>query len=415
MKKIYLFLLVCLPMVTYSQARKRCGTAEYLETLKQNDPSVIAAERIVDQNVEQWIARHASERGTTTVITIPVVVHVLYHTPQENISYAQIQSQIDVLNEDFGKMNSDTNLVPAVWKPLVANVQIQFTLAQRDPGGNWTNGVERRSTTNASWSNPFDMSDYSMGGLAIWDRNSYMNFWVGNIGGGILGITQPPGTGPASSDGMCILFNAFGRVGTLGPPYDKGRTATHETGHWFGLHHIWGDDNGACTGSDLVGDTPNQAGENYGCPAFPHLDACSTTSPGVMWMNYMDYTDDACMYMFTQGQSTRINAILNTSRTALLTSMGGTLNGIHEINLNAMVNIYPNPASSSIHIDSHFGKNTPLEITVNDLLGNVVLKHMENIASGSFSLNVENIANGIYTVSLRTPEASSTQRINIQH
>src|SRR5204863_4475237 len=136
----------------------------------------------------------------------------------------------------------------------------------------------------------------------------YMNIWVANISNGLLGITQLPG-GPPETDGICIAYNAFGRTGHLTAPYNRGRTGTHETGHWLGLQHIWGDDGGDCTGSDFIDDTPNQAHETYGCPAFPVYDACTPAYPGILFMDFMDYTDDACMHLFTNGQANYMNGI----------------------------------------------------------------------------------------------------------
>ncbi|NLU40545.1 MAG: hypothetical protein GXX78_16830 [Bacteroidales bacterium] len=131
--------------------------------------------------------------------------------------------------------------------------------------------------------------------------------WVCNLSGGLLGYAQFPG-GESSTDGVVITFDSFGRTGTLNPPFDEGRTATHEIGHWLNLNHIWGDDGTSCFGTDNVGDTPNQAGPNYGCPSHPHL-SCSSND---MFMNYMDYTDDGCMNIFTQGQKTRMHALFSS-------------------------------------------------------------------------------------------------------
>ena len=157
------------------------------------------------------------------------------------------------------------------------------------------------------------------GGDDAWNSTQYLNLWSCNMSGGILGYAQFPG-GTASTDGVVILYSAFGRTGTVSAPYNKGRTATHEVGHWLNLRHIWGDAN---CGSDLVNDTPTHNTANYGCPTYPHLSTCTGT-PTEMTMNYMDYTDDACMYMFTTGQSTRMTAAINTSRSGLLTSLGCT-------------------------------------------------------------------------------------------
>jgi hypothetical protein len=162
----------------------------------------------------------------------------------------------------------------------------------------------------------------STGGSNAWDRNKYLNIWVCDISGGILGYAQFPG-GSASTDGVVVDYQYFGTIGTATAPFNKGRTATHEVGHWLNLYHIWGDDGTGCTGSDLVSDTPNQADQNYGCPAFPQV-SCSNGPNGDMFMNYMDYTDDACMFMFSTGQATRMQALFAAggARASLLTSNG---------------------------------------------------------------------------------------------
>ena len=140
-----------------------------------------------------------------------------------------------------------------------------------------------------------------------WPANRYLNLWVCTLGGGLLGYAQFPG-GPARTDGVVILNTAFGTTGTATTPFDLGRTATHEVGHWLNLRHIWGDRND-CGGTDFVTDTPNAQLPNYGKPTFPHI-SCNNAPNGDMFMDYMDYVDDAAMVMFTAGQVERMNATL---------------------------------------------------------------------------------------------------------
>jgi hypothetical protein len=189
---------------------------------------------------------------------------VVYNTAVQNVSDAQIQTQIDVLNRDFAKLNSDTTKIPAVWKSLAANTNIQFCLAQRDPNGNATTGITRTSTTTTSFSTNNAVKTVA----PAWPAASYLNLWVCNLGSSLLGYAQFPG-GPAATDGVVITYTGFGTNGTAAAPYNLGRTATHEVGHWLNLYHIWGDDGGSCSGSDQVGDTPNQANSNGGAPTFP--------------------------------------------------------------------------------------------------------------------------------------------------
>jgi hypothetical protein len=227
-------------------------------------------------------------------IEIPVVVNVLYKTAAENISLTQIQSQIDVLNKDFNALNSDYSQVPALFSGVKANVGISFVLDQ----------VIRKSTTKTSWGTRDAMKKANQGGLAPTSPTTKLNLWCCTIGGGILGYAQFPG-GSSATDGVVIDSKYFGLSGTANYPYNLGRTATHEVGHWLNLRHIWGD---ATCGNDLVADTPTHDSANFGVPAYPHYSTCSGT-PVEMTMNYMDYTDDRGMYMFTLGQKSRIDAL----------------------------------------------------------------------------------------------------------
>lgn len=300
---------------------RTCGTPEYMENLYRENPAYKKTMMELEKYAEEYAKNNPPGTDTRTVITIPVVVHVVWNLPVQNISDDQVLSQIDALNRDFRRMNSDTVNTPAPWKPLGADCQIEFKMARRDPNNNPTLGITRTQTSVVSFGQSSAIKFTSQGGHDGWDRDRYLNLWTCNIGTDILGYATFPG-GSASLDGVVIGYNYFGTVGTLTAPYNKGRTATHEVGHWLWLYHIWGDDNGSCGGSDLIGDTPNQASEFYGCPGYPQLDACSSVSPGVMFMNYMDYTDDACMNLFTQGQLVRINSALDGPRVPIKTSNG---------------------------------------------------------------------------------------------
>jgi hypothetical protein len=222
------------------------------------------------------------------IINIPVYVHVVYSNSNENISDNQINSQIDVLNEDFRATNSDASQVPTEFAGLVADSEITFSLA----------GVFRHSNSRTSWgTNDLVKSTYPP-----ITPETHLNIWVCNIGGGILGYAQFPG-GPTATDGVVVGPNFFGTTGYLSAPFDEGRTTTHEVGHYLNLRHIWGD--GRCRQDDFVSDTPSSDGPNYGCPSYPTVNCRSND----MTMNYMDYVDDACMYMFTEGQKSRMRSI----------------------------------------------------------------------------------------------------------
>ena len=277
----------------------RCASQEVLEEKLAADPGLRSRMEAIEAQTSKVLQNRSAYRlladGT---IEIPVVVHVIYRTATENISDAQIASQIAVLNEDFTNTNLDSTKVPAHFANLNTNVGIRFVLAQ----------TIRKYSSKRSWSTNDDMKFSSKGGSDAVDPQNNLNMWVVNkmqaYGSTILGYAQFPG-GAWATDGVVIGYNFFGRVGTLSSPYHLGRTATHEVGHWVNLRHIWGD---ATCGNDFVGDTPPHNTSNGGCPAADHRSTCSGT-PLEMWMNYMDYTYDACMYMFTHQQRDRMRAV----------------------------------------------------------------------------------------------------------
>ena len=249
----------------------------------------------------------ATAKKRTGPLTIPVVVHVAYANASENISTAQIKSQIAVLNRDYRAKNSDKTKTPAVWSGLVSDPGIQFALAKKGPKGQPTNGITRTPTKRPSFIDDDAVKSASKCGAAPWPSDRYLNLWVCTLADGLLGYAQFPG-GPKKTDGVVILNTAFGTSGTAAAPFNKGRTATHEVGHWLNLRHIWGDTQD-CSGSDLVHDTPNAAGPNFGKPKFPHA-TCGNGPNGDMFMNYMDYVDDDAMFMFTAQQVARMRAAL---------------------------------------------------------------------------------------------------------
>ncbi|TDE52617.1 zinc metalloprotease [Flavobacterium sp. GT3P67] len=275
---------------TSALARRGCASQEVLAAQLKADPKLALRMNEIEAFTQKAMLTGRLVNGK---VEIPVVVNVLYKTAAENISDAQIQSQIDVLNEDFNATNSDFSSTPALFSGVAANVGITFVLQS----------VVRKSTTTTSWSTNDAMKKLPKG-IAPTTPTTVLNMWSCNMGGGILGYAQFPG-GASATDGVVMDNNAFGRVGTVSGVYNLGRTATHEVGHWMNLRHIWGD---ATCGSDLVSDTPTHNTANYGVPAYPHYSTCTGT-PVEMTMNYMDYTDDRGMYMFSNGQKSRMAAI----------------------------------------------------------------------------------------------------------
>lgn len=295
----------------------RCATDENHQHLL-NEHATYAKERErINANTARYLSNPSKQRNT---ITIPVVFHVLYNTPTQNISNEQILSQLDVLNKDFKKLNADAQLTPAAFQSVAADCDIQFCLAQQDPQGQATTGIIRVPTSVTGFTNNDAVKFSAQGGSDAWDRNRYLNIWICNFSVGLLGYAQFPG-GPAATDGVVCNYVSCGTIGTATYPYNKGRTLTHEIAHWLNLKHIWGDDGTGCFGSDDVFDTPNQAGYNSTCQTFPKI-SCNNGPNGDMFMNFMDYTPDACMYMFTEGQKMVMQAqfVNGGSRASLLSS-----------------------------------------------------------------------------------------------
>ena len=241
--------------------RRRCGAmAVHMRLLEAYAPL-----RGRQARLEQQTARRQSEAAAALpkLVTVKVVVNVVYRTDAQNVSDAQVKSQIAVLNRDFAATNTDKTKVPAVWKGLLTDTRLRFKLAS----------VKRKRTTRASFDTDDSVKRASSGGLAPFQPSSHLNLWVCALAGGVLGYAQFPG-GPAATDGIVIDYRAFGTRGTAQAPFNLGRTATHEVGHYFNLRHIWGDVED-CTGSDFVADTPNAAGPTTARRPFPRSPAAT--------------------------------------------------------------------------------------------------------------------------------------------
>ncbi|CAM3621820.1 M43 cytophagalysin family metalloprotease precursor [Flavobacterium saliperosum S13] len=306
MKKILLSALVLMSLISCTKeenssanesstlAHRGCASHEVHQEQMRQNPELAITMNEIETFTEKAVREGRLVNGK---IQIPVVVNVLYRTTAENISLAQIQSQIDVLNKDFNALNSDFNKVPSAFSGVKANVGISFVL----------DAVYRKSTTKTSWGTADAMKKSTQGGMNPTSPTTKLNLWVCTIGGGILGYAQFPG-GSSSTDGVVIDSRYFGTTGTATYPFNLGRTATHEVGHWMNLRHIWGD---ATCGNDYVSDTPLHNAPNYGVPAAGHRSTCTGT-PLEMYMNYMDYTDDRGMFMFSNAQKSRMLAIFAT-------------------------------------------------------------------------------------------------------
>jgi hypothetical protein len=285
-----------------SRRRRTCATMDEHRRLAHLYPEYRRRRRQIELETREFIARYAQEGLRTGVVRIPVVVHVVWKTAAQNVSDAQIQSQIDVLNADYRGTNADAADVPSYFAGVAADTRIEFALAVRDPNCGATNGITRTNTATTGFtiSTRNNVKSAATGGADPWPSDRYLNLWVAHFTDTLLGFATFPG-GPAALDGVVIDTEAVGTIGTAAAPFDLGRTATHEIGHWLNLIHIWGDDTALadqCSGSDECADTPNQADETYGNPSGIRI-SCSNGPNGDMYMDYMDYTDDAGMHMFT--------------------------------------------------------------------------------------------------------------------
>jgi hypothetical protein len=340
----YVFFYVC--SASMAQTNHHCGSEAYMQHLQTTNPNAykqINAFQHQITNHQQQQGRLRTTASTDTIIKIPVVVHVIHNnaagiiggSTNTNITDAQIFSQIDVLNRDYLRLNADTVNTPAGYKPVAANVKLTFCLANVDPNGLNTNGITRTYNNKSSYT----VSDAPLlSSLAYWPSDSYLNIWVCNISGSIIGFAQPPGSslpglppvdGAATTDGVTIDFKAFGTTGAASAPFNFGRTTTHEVGHWFGLLHPWGGyDSDDCSLTDYCNDTPvcgNGFESAYPtCSNIPTGLNAVVCTPDRMIENFMDYSNDGCMNLFTTDQKSRMRTAIELSprRFALLSSLG---------------------------------------------------------------------------------------------
>lgn len=312
------------------------------------------------QQSHDFITGNAIGETKTNIIRIPVVVHVLYNTAAQNISEAQIRSGIAALNRDFRRQNKDAVNTPERFRLVAADAEIEFVLATADPSGVATNGIVRKQTAVPAFNMDDQIKFSAQGGDNAWDSRLYLNIWLGNTRR-LLGYATMPG-GDEKLDGLVINITAFGTINTAAP-YNLGRTAVHEAGHWLGLQHLWGDE--AC-GDDGVDDTPKQGGYTSGCPTGIRS-SCGNTKTGDMFMNYMDFTNDACMNLFTYGQKARMRSLFNKGgmRYSLLTSTGINEPWTEEapalkedtVKLTTVLQLYPNPAIQHVTLQVNTPEN----------------------------------------------------------
>lgn len=428
MRTIATVLLLALGMQV--SAQKECATAAYAQHMATNAATqqrMSAVETFIQQQkfkIPFGIAGQTENKAAETVIRIPVVVHVLYNNAAQNISDESIKSQMDALNRDFRRRNSDSTNTPERFKAFAADVAIEFVLANTDPTGKATNGIVRKATSASYFTMDDKMKSSKTGGSDAWDTKSYLNIWVGNLRQ-VLGYASMPG-GDAALDGVVINLTAFGTQGTAAP-YHLGRTAVHEVGHWLGLKHIWGD---AACGDDGVSDTPKQGSYTTGNPTG-FRSSCSNAPLGDMYMNYMDFTNDAVMNLFTYGQKERMRALFLSggARNGIIYSKGLSGAVIEESPVStplpvvpppvmqtpekaeitkASFQTYPNPAHNEVTIKTE-GDWLGKEVQLLNMNGTVLQKII--ITSGQQKVNVDRLPTGVYFLQGYNGEARISQKL----
>lgn len=403
MKKLLLLFAITSTALSTIRAQvidTECGTMLYLKSQLAANPGLAKTMQIKEDELQQWI----KENGTQTAlnkkgtITIPVVIHIIYSADSQNISDQRVYNQLAALNKNFSGQSAHS--MGAFSDSLKANTGIQFCLASRNPDGGPTSGIERRSTTVGGFQGDA-VKYYQSGGLDAWDPKRYFNIWVCNYNYSdgtsyiFSAYAQFPSAGLNETYGVVIRYGAFGLEDST---YYRGNGGilTHEVGHCFGLHHIWGDDGTNCSGSDYCDDTPNQSGRTVGKHTGVLTDSCTPTSPGIMYMNYMDYSDDQIYSNFTPDQKSRMLANFNATNGVLyaLTQANSCLaTGMINDEIKMPLELFPNPVADKLIVKSDQSM-IERNFTIYNIIGNVMMKG--ELSSDHTQLNLNAFSPGLY-------------------
>lgn len=324
-KSLFIIILLVRFGVGAAYAQDRCASMELLQKRFTDKPALKLMfdqrELRLKQLISERVASGKSMR-TTGLVTIPVVFHVVL-SRQSMVTDAQLMAQLDTINKDYAGTNAGADKIPSYFKSLFGQSGIQFCLAQRTPNDAPSTGIVRYTTTRNSFDYTTNQVKHAeSGGADAWDTDKYLNIWVCDLSGSTLGYATFPDDGVKDEQGVAIDYASLPGGSAAG--FNQGKTLTHEIGHYFDLYHIWGDDNGACTGDDKIADTPNQSNSTTTCQTGIVTDRCTPSGSGIMYQNYMDYTPDACLFMFTKMQVAHMEEIFERYRSSLLLSNGCT-------------------------------------------------------------------------------------------
>ncbi len=438
---------------------QKCGFSVVEAGMESRNPGFGALLKAKKAERRQQLVTARKTSGSVLSVTVPVVFHIILNQHQlgligDSIGIAnRVISQIQVLNEDYNRANADSSNIPAAFKPYYGNVNIKFGLAHTDPQGNRTNGWEIRQTNyvgfdvTTNYNSGAGAKHTSTGGADAWDVSKYVNVWIVNMLDGsdtnstIIGLTVMPEftdsfalvygvyntiTDPYPKDEMGILirYDAFGRRTSPGeyffPNIDLGRTLTHEIGHYFGLFHPWGDDGGLCPWNggedDGIPDTPPEGNNNYHCPAFPLLDACSVASPGVMFMDYMDYSDDACLNMFTLDQINLMDSYIQLGgESHSLTSYPQLLNyPDSSANYDNTPYLGPNPSTGITYVNFSQLPQGFESISVYNIAGQHLMDiNTSNQATTYYPIDLSRYGKGMYIIKMHFDTKTDIRKVII--
>lgn len=341
---------------------------------------------------------------------LPLVVHVIYRNNLQNISDEQIYSQIASLNRDFRARNDNISTLSQDFSDLVGDAQVEFCLVDKDPSGNPTNGIIRQKTDIINIGLKVVDGKQAvffseLGGDDGWNQDEYINIYVCEIGNGRLGFASFPGSVPASEDGIVIDYRSFGTIGTAESPSKGGKTLTHELGHYFDLYHIWGTVSGDCTNDDGIEDTPLQDYPNTGCPSS-HQVSCGSFD---LYNDFMDYTNDDCLSLFTKGQVEHMKATLYGVREGLVNA--GKCSFQASSDLLAQIEIQNNPTNDFFYISMERGNIFEVQVTILDLYGRIVRPEQKYFFPGKYSIDVKGLVPSVYFLYMKGAQDQLIRRV----